>query len=247
MGSLRYSLPRLLRGSLLILVTACASQDDPQPQESADSQDNTEVQANIQLGTETGGKAGIAFSPLFDPESGLSRWQAIGTEDAVFSFDKDILEVRGDRGWLRSPRLYADFILRLQFRFLEPDSDSGIFLRVAEDGPDFIRGWPGAAYQIQVRDLSMNQSDSPLPLANVYRHHIAEGETTFQRSSVFELYSGLGEWQDMEITVIGTLLSVRLNGVLVTTARDIINPTGRIGFQSEAGVVQFRKLTINEL
>lgn len=233
MVSLRSSLTLLWAGCSLLLIAACATRDEAPPP--AD--------------TETGSaQAGMpTFSPLLSPARGLSSWQRIEAEENAFSLEDGILEVRGEQGWLRSPRLYADFILRLQFRFMEPDSDSGIFLRVAEEGPDFFRGWPGGAYQVQVRDLSVNQSDSPLPLAHVYRHRIADGETAFQRSKVFDLYSGVGEWQDMEITVVGDLLSVRLNGDLVTTARDIINPTGRIGFQSEAGVVQYRNLEIHEL
>lgn len=235
MSACRFSLKLLWAGSVLLLGAACATRDAAQPPADA--------------GTGAGGpQAGMpAFAPLLDPESGISDWQRIEAEEEAFSLEDGVLEVRGDQGWLRSPRLYADFILRLQFRFTEPDADSGIFLRVAEEGPDFIRGWPGGAYQVQVRDLSVNQSDNPLPLAHVYRHRIADGETAFQRSKVFDLYSGVGEWQDMEITVIGNLLSVRLNGELVTTARNITNPTGRIGFQSEAGVVQYRNLEIHEL
>lgn len=219
----------------LLLITACASRDAASPPADPDTGN-----ARREGGMTT-------FSPLLDPQRGISEWQRIEAEESAFNFEDGVLEVRGDQGWLRSPRLYADFILRLQFRFTEPDSDSGIFLRVADDGPDFFRGWPGGAYQVQIRDLSVNQSDSPLPLAHVYRHRIDEGETAFQREKVFDLYSGVDEWQDMEITVVGNLLSVRLNDELVTTARDIINPTGRIGFQSEAGVVQYRHLEIHEL
>lgn len=186
------------------------------------------------------------FKPLFTPQEGLEDWHLENADEASFHYEDGMLEVSAEQGWLRSPRVYADFVLRLQFRFMEADADSGIFLRAGQGTP-FIRGWPGDSYQVQTRDISVNTSDNPLPLAQVYRHTVPAGETQYQRDRVFSLYDGVGEWQDYEITVVGDLLSVRLNGELVTTAHNIRNPTGFIGFQSETGVVQFRDMRIYEL
>src|SRR5690606_25352116 len=101
-------------------------------------------------------------------------WSVENGDAASFQItDSNVLRVGGDAGWLRSTEPYADFELRGQVRFVEPDSDSGIFLRV-EPGTDFIRGWPGDAYQVQMREISVNPSDNPLPLAHLYRHRVAD-------------------------------------------------------------------------
>lgn len=176
---------------------------------------------------------------------GITGWEAVNAEPGSFTWTEGVLRVSGNQGWLRSPREYADFELRGQVRFVEPDSDSGIFLRV-ESGTDFIRGWPGDAYQVQMREISVNTSDNPLPLVNLYRHRVADGTTTYQREQVFAGYTGVGEWQDFLITVEGAQLSVQLNGALVTEAGGLENAQGYLGFQSETGVIEYRNLVLHE-
>jgi hypothetical protein len=182
--------------------------------------------------------------PLF--ADGLERWSLENSDPGSFAFEQGVLRVSGDAGWLRSPEMPGNFELRGEVRFVEPDSDSGIFLRV-QPGTEFIRGWPGNAYQVQMRDISVNGSDSPLPLANLYRHRVADGPTDYQREQVFELYSGVGDWQLFVIRAEGGALTVDLNDVRVTEASGLVNPTGYIGFQSEVGIVEYRNLALREL
>lgn len=184
------------------------------------------------------------FEPLFSNGT-LDGWTLENTQPENFFLDNDVLRVQGEAGWLRSPRPYGEFILRGEIRFVTEDSDSGIFLRVVP-GTDFILGWPGNGYQVQIREISVNPSDSPLPLANVYRHRIADGETSYARDRVIELYTGPGQWQQLEIQAFAEQIVVYLNGVMVTNAANIVNPEGYIGFQSEAGLIEYRNMRINE-
>ena len=177
---------------------------------------------------------------------GMEGWNIQMASPGSFILEGDVLQVSGSEGWLRSAEQYADFELRGQIRFVEADSDSGIFLRV-EPGTDFILGWPGDAYQVQMREISVNASDSPLPLANLYRHRVAAGETRYQRERVFELYTGVGEWQDIVIHVRGPQLRAELNGERVLEAEGLENLQGHIGFQSEKGVVEYRNLVLHAL
>lgn len=146
--------------------------------------------------------------PLFT--NGIDDWDVVNAGTGSFNYNQGVLRVSGSDGWLRSPREYGNFELRGQVRFVEANSDSGIFLRV-EGGTDFIRGWPGNAYQVQMREISINTSDNPLPLVNLYRHRVGDGTTSYQRERVFELYSGVGEWQDFTIRVDGSMLTVQLS------------------------------------
>ena len=181
--------------------------------------------------------------PLF--ANGIDDWSQVNAAADAFSFDDGVLRVSGDKGWLRSPREYGDFELQGQVRFVEADSDSGIFIRVEND-TEFIRGWPGDAYQVQMREISVNASDSPLPLANLYRHRVADGETRYQRERVFALYTGVGEWQDVLVRAYANEVTVELNGEIVLEAGNLENPRGYIGFQSETGLVEYRNLVIRE-
>lgn len=189
------------------------------------------------------GAAQEDFVPLF-PDDSLENWHLENTQAANFSLQDGVLRVQGEAGWLRSPEAYADFVLRLQFRFVTEDADSGIFLR-AEPGTDFIRGWPGDSYQVQIREISVNQSDRPLPLVNLYRHSVPEGETAYARERVFELYEGVGQWHDLEIRAAGDSLRVFLQGEEVLEAGGLVNASGSIGFQSEAGIIEYRDVRID--
>jgi hypothetical protein len=181
--------------------------------------------------------------------SDWENWQFNNTEQEYFTLTQEagntVFRVSGDQGWVQSARQYGDFILRGEVRFLEADSDSGIFLRV-EPGTEFIRGWPGDAYQVQMREISVNASNNPLPLFNLYRHRVADGRTVYQRDRVFELYTGVGEWQQIEIILKDNFLTASLNGEIVLRATDIENASGYIGFQSEKGVIEYRNLEIHE-
>ncbi len=184
------------------------------------------------------------FVPLFGAE-GLDGWVFEEAEADSFKLNDGVLVVQGEHGWLRSPREYGDFILRAEFRFVTLDADSGIFLR-AGLGTPFIRGWPGNAYQVQTRDITLNASNSPLPLAQLYRHQIEDGNTQYQFTRVHDLYTGVGEWQRYEIRVLGDQLTVTFNGEIVTMAENIVNASGYLGFQSETGIIEFRNLMIYE-
>lgn len=220
---------RLLTLSLLLQLTACAG--------------SGELAIDERTKTLNVDPTPAVFTPLFS--NGMDGWTVTNGDNRDFMMVDGVLAIRGDRGWLASARQYSNFVLRGEFRFLEPSSDSGIFLRV-EDGTDFIFGWPGDSYQVQVRDISENPGNNPLPLAQLYRHVVPDGETRYLGDLVADTYTGPGYWQQIEIRVLGRLLTVSLNGQVVTTAHELDNLAGRIGFQSERGMVEYRQMEIHE-
>jgi hypothetical protein len=50
----------------------------------------------------------------------------------------------------------------------------------------------------------------------------------------------------MEIEAIGARLTVRLNGIEIGSADNIVNAAGFIGVQSEVGVTEYRRIDIRE-
>ncbi len=184
-------------------------------------------------------QSGTAFRPLFDGT--LEGWTV--ENDAAVSIVDGVLRLDEPRGWLRSNERYGDFSLRIEFRFVDDDTDSGIFVRAVADGT-FAFGWPNNAYQVQLRN-PIGESRFP-PVGGIFRHGKPDGETRFDPADAERLSLGTGEWQTLEIDVVGETLRVRLNGEPLTEALGIENPTGFIGIQAERGAIEFRAFEIAE-
>lgn len=182
------------------------------------------------------------FTPLFDGAS-LDGWVVENTDAGNFSVVDGALRVEGPVGWLRTERTYADFDLRVEFRFLTDNADSGVFVRVGEGDP-FARGWPGNSYQVQTRDISVNTTTRPKLLGDVYRHRLPDGPTEYDDGAAFAAFTGTGAWQTFEIEVVGDRITVHLNDTLLTRAAEVVNPEGWIGLQGETGIVEFRRIDI---
>ena len=159
---------------------------------------------------------------------------------ARFSVLDGVLKLDGGTGWLRSDKTFADFKLVIEFRFLEANANSGIFVRTGPTSKQDENGWPDNGYQVQCMD-SLNGK----PLATM----IPYGAPPFDHKSELEAlkraYKPAGDWQTFEITATKETLEVKLNGVLVTTASNIKNREGHIGIQGEHGLLEFRKIEIH--
>lgn len=185
------------------------------------------------------------FRPLFDGET-LNGWVVENTDAGNFTVQDGVLRANGPGGWLRTEETYMDFDLRVVFRFLTDDADSGVFVRVGDTESTFARGWPAGSYQVQTRDISTNRTERPRLLGDVYRHGMADGETVYDAEAAFAAARETGVWQEFKISVTGDSLLVDLNGTPITRAQDIAIPSGFIGIQGETDTVEFRTIEIKE-
>ena len=181
------------------------------------------------------------FVSLFDGT--LKGWVVENTDAGNIRIVDGVLRAEGPAGWLRSERRYQDFALRVEFRFVTPDADSGIFVRVAGDS-EFLRGWPNNSYQVQVRNPS-TPSRFP-PVGGLFRHGMPPGETDFDEAAAERLSTGTGVWQTLDVEVAGERLVARLNGTEVMRAGNISRASGYIGIQGETGAVEYRAIAIRE-
>jgi 3-keto-disaccharide hydrolase len=182
------------------------------------------------------------FVELFDGT--LTGWEIVDTTHDNFSVVDGVLRVEAPEGWLRSARTYRDFELDIEFRFLTDDADSGVFFRVAGDTA-FRRGWPDRSYQLQMRNPL---GESPFaPLGGLFRHGMPARETTlFDEPLARRVTRPTGEWQRLQIVVVGTEVRARINGTEVLVAGDIGNASGWIGLQGETGALEFRSIRVRE-
>ena len=156
-----------------------------------------------------------------------------------FSVQDGILRLDGGTGWLRSNEMYADFKLMIEFRFLEPNANSGIFIRTAPTSHKDENGWPNNGYQVQCMDTLTGK-----PLATMLPYGAPPFEQKSDLSALRKAYKPAGEWQAFEISAEGETLEVKLNGVRITTAKSIKNREGHIGIQGENGKLEFRKIEL---
>lgn len=184
-----------------------------------------------------------AFVPLFDGT--LNRWVVENSDGGNFSVRDGVLRVEGPSGWLRSEREYGDFTVRTEFRFVTADADSGLFVRASGGGGQFMRGWPNNSYQVQIRN-PLTPSRLP-PVGGLFRHGTPPGEIAFDAALVEKVARPTGEWQQLEVDVVGDALTARLNGTEVMRAGGLANRSGYIGLQGETGVIEFRSIDIREL
>lgn len=182
------------------------------------------------------------FVSIFDGT--LKGWVVENTQAGNFRVVEGALRVEGPEGWLRTERHYQDFSLRVEFRFVTPDADSGIFLR-ASGSAQFIRGWPNNCYQVQIRN-PVTESRFP-PVGGFFRHGMPAGETNFNESAARHVAKDTGVWQWLEIDLAGQQLTAQLNGVEVLRAGAITPSAGHIGLQGETGVLEYRSIQIREI
>jgi hypothetical protein len=180
-----------------------------------------------------------AISPAADPgEEGYVRlfdgktldgWHLV--KDAKFVAEDGVLKLNGGLGWLRSDKEYSDFNLRLEFRFMKPKQDGGVFLRANTEGDP----WPSRKYEVQI--------ENTVRMAKIFG---ASHELNVEL--VQKLLKPLGEWNEYDITLVGPKLEVRLNGKLVSKSEATGGLTrGYLGLQAEHGFHEYRNLRIREL
>lgn len=171
--------------------------------------------------------AGDGFQSLFDGKS-LAGWHVMN--GGKFTASDGVIQLRGGRGWLRSDKEYADFVLRLDVRWLKARQDSGIFLRASKEG----KNWPDRRYEVQCEN-------SPR-VAMLFG-----AKSKLDKEKAARALKAVNEWNTFEIRCVGRRCEVKLNGELVCTSDDLKRPRGYIGLQGEGGHLDFRNVRIKPL
>lgn len=194
------------------------------------------------IGTSFGNAAdnGTTEAPLFNGKS-LDGW--VIENNGQFSVADGMIKVNRGTGWLRSVDTFSDFTLVLEFRFLEPQANGGIFVRTAATSNDDENGWPNNGYQVQCMDIV----DGTNPLGALILYGAPPFQQVVDREAIARAFKPTGEWHREEITCRGETISVVLNGVPIVTATDIKRLSGHVGIQGEHGLVEFRKIAIRRL
>lgn len=168
------------------------------------------------------------FVSLFDGKT-LDGWHLVN--GAKFFVEDGVIKHNDGLGWLRSDKEYADFVLRLELRFLKPKQDGGVFLRAVKEG----KNWPDRKYEIQCENTAR--------MATIFG---AKHELNVELAR--KALKPDGEWNEYEIKIVGSEVEVRLNGKLVATSNSAnALRRGYLGLQGENGSHEYRRFRIKDL
>jgi hypothetical protein len=181
--------------------------------------------ANMSLAAD---KAEEGFVSLFDGKT-LGGWHLMN--GAKFVVEDGVIKHNEGRGWLRSDKEYADFIVRLEFRFLKPKQDGGVFLRSVKEG----KNWPNQKYEVQIENTRR--------MAKIFG-----AQHDLNVELVQKVLKPVGEWNAYDIKIVGSRIEVRLNNELVATSDAATAlKRGYLGLQGEDGAHEYRNLRIKDL
>jgi len=207
------------------------------------------------------GVAASGWKPLFGEEIGLTRWKDVNCAPGeTFRLqpnpDDDsetILICSGEpTGFLRSDRMYENFILELEWRHVEEPGNAGIFLFAdplpAVGGP-FTR-----AIEVQVCNLGdgdwFTSHGDIFPIWGATmtpdpRFRVSGSRSMPKEDSLHA--KPTGEWNHYRITAVDGSVTLEVNGHLVTAGSQCSPSRGYLCLESEGGEVHFRDLRIWEL
>lgn len=181
------------------------------------------------------------FAPLFDGTS-LAGWQMAGPGQFVLEArDHGVMRSEGGMGlfWYTN-RVFRNFVLRAEWQLSRPDDNSGIFFRFPDPGNDpFVAVREG--YEMQIDDRGRDPQgrfDDPLYMTGSI-YGLAPARVLASRL--------VREWNTVEITANGQVLTVVLNGeVVVDQFNGNRRGDGYIGVQNHGSPSQvaFRNIRI---
>jgi len=162
----------------------------------------------------------------------------------VWSVEDGILVCKGEpNGYLYTTADYESFKLVVEWRWPEEPGNSGVLMRVAPEEvmlPSCVEaqlrsGNAGDMYGFQGFRIGGDPD------------RLSEISIGWSLQKIEANENEPGEWNRYEITAEGERISVVLNGKLVNEATGCEVRPGRIGLQSEGGVIHFRKVDLTPL
>jgi hypothetical protein len=218
-------IPTSLLLTLLLTLPACTNRTPTTDDQPTDTQQPTAT-------TDTPQPDAEGFIPLLRDDH-ADAWKQAGP--GGFNVENGVATSYGGMGlWWYQPLTFRNFTLSLEFRQNAISANSGVFVRFPDPGDD---PWVAVrqGYEIQI----MGNRPTDKHTGAIY---------DFQAPESVPLKPA-GEWNEMEITVIGQHYRVSLNGQPITTFTGDRSERGHIGLQNHDNNsrVAFRNIRVKPL
>jgi hypothetical protein len=184
------------------------------------------------LGSVIAAEAPAGFTVLFNGRD-LSGWRVEGDAASHWQVRDGVIDYDGKGKDLWSEREYGDFTLKVDWRLMTPNGDSGIYLRGSSKSQ--INIW---CDPLGSGEIYGYRTDTSMP------EEVRKGVTPLKRAD-----RPVGEWNSFTITMRGDRVTVDLNGerVIENARLPGVKPRGAIALQNHGNPLQFRSIFIQEL
>lgn len=151
------------------------------------------------------------------------------------------------KGYVRTTTAYADYRLRVEWRWPGKPGNSGVMVNIV--GPDVI--WP-KCIECQLANGHAGDfaffSDARGAEEIVSRNPSGVSTGRLARNAAAgPVEKPAGEWNVYEIVVAGDTITASVNGVLVNRLTGVKPSAGMIAFQAEGAAIDFRRIELTPL
>lgn len=181
---------------------------------------------------------------------GLHLFAERGPADATASWkveDGTLRNVGTGKGYVRTTTAYADYHLRLEWRWPGKPGNSGVMINLV--GPDTI--WP-KCFECQLAHgragdfASFSDARSKEEIVSRNPSGVSTGRLS-RRAAAGAVEKPAGEWNTYDITVAGDTVTLAVNGVEVNRMTHVAPSGGMIAFQAEGAPIDFRNIELTPL
>lgn len=190
------------------------------------------------------------FTPLFNGKN-LDGWVPVNTAESTWSVKEGMLICNGKpTGEIRTPRMYQNFILEVEWRHMKPRGNAGIFVwadDITSRGVPFHR-----SIEVQVLENAYGNTRGYTTHGDIFPIHGAKMTPVNGRggSRAFPTENRsrpTPEWNHYRIECRDGSITLAVNGKVVTRGNQCSPSKGYICIESEGGVVHYRNMRILEL
>jgi hypothetical protein len=174
---------------------------------------------------------------LFNGEN-LNGWTfSSDSVKNIWSVKDGVLVNKGQpAGYIRTTADYTNYVLRVQFRHITKGNGGVLMRMVGED-----KVWPRA---IEAQGLYGNVGDiwniDDFPMKTDPKR--TKGRLTVKMHNSNE--KPIGQWNQYELTLNGTDLEIKVNGLIQNTATECWETPGKICLQSEGAQMEYRNIVL---
>jgi hypothetical protein len=165
---------------------------------------------------------------LFDGTS-LHGWHQAGP--GKFELHDGMITATGGMGLLWNDRPLANFTAHVEYKVEKPSDNSGVFVRFPDPGND---PW-----------VAVNQGHE-IQICDTEPHNHTGAIYNFKDSTSVP-NNPVGQWNDLDITVVDRHYTVSLNGKPINDYTSTRGVRGFLGLQNHWDAVSFRKVVVTEL
>ena len=179
----------------------------------------------------------------------LSNWNFVVEKDAepasqVYSVQKGVINIKGaPLGYMYTKEKYSNYILHVEYRWAEGESNSGIFLLIEDPKNPFPNGIECQLAAGKAGDFVLLGGSDLAEFKTEPGKRRPAFPVVDKRNSSSE--KAAGEWNSVDISVKDGVINVYVNGVHQNVGTNKVK-SGHIGLQSEGKAVQFRNVTLTD-